>query len=73
MNRLPGEEAFEIIRQSHGRVIPTRGLFLEAFQANRFQVARDGRIEQTRTHGLRLGDLSQRLTDRVGAKGGPAC
>jgi len=45
-------------------VCSSRGVFLEALQAHRVEVARDGRDEPARRHGLLIADLLECVSDR---------
>ena len=55
------EVAAQIVRQRGGRSVSSRRLFLQAFQANRFQVAVERRVELPRRDRFLRGDLPDRL------------
>ena len=71
-DRLAGQPALEVVGQRLGRAITPLGLFCQALEADRFQVAVDPRIERTGTLRLLLYDLEQGVERRVGAERRPA-
>jgi hypothetical protein len=70
-DRLAQAEAVQIVGQIHGAAIATGWFLLEAFQADRFQVARQTRLESARRHRLLSAYLLQGLQDACGPEGRP--
>ena len=65
-NCFPGKEATEVLAERGSRVIALGGIFLQAFQANRFQVARDLGLELGWRDRLLGANLLERIQDRRG-------
>src|SRR6516165_637020 len=61
MNRMPVQEAPEVIRQFAHRSVTVPWLLLEAFQANGLQIARQPRAKPARTTRLDSDHLPQSL------------
>ena len=60
VDRLAVEQVLEVVGQCLGGLIPPRGVFLETFQADRFQVLRDRRVEAFGRSGVLVADLAKR-------------
>src|SRR5262249_54859365 len=70
--RRARQEAAQVGGEGVGGVVTPRRLFRQAFETDRFQVARHGRLKAPRRNGLGLTDLADRLQGVLGAEGWPA-
>ncbi len=71
-DRTALEKSIEIVGQRRGRRVAVRGVFAQAFQADRLDVARQSRLELPRRDGIGRTNLLERLKRRCGQKWRPA-
>ena len=69
LHRLARQEAAQVLRQFQGGGVAPGRLLVQALQADRFQVARHGRIQGPHRHGLLVQHLRQGLHFRRATEG----
>ncbi len=72
LDRLAGQEPAQVLRQGAGAAIALAGFFLQTFETDRLQVARDAGLELGGRHRLVGADLLERIDDGCAAEGRPA-
>jgi len=71
-DRLAAKETTELVRQFLRRRIAALGTFSQTFEADGFQIAGCGGIQQAGANRLDLEDLSKRVRERFSTNGGRA-
>ena len=66
LDRQVGQPAIQVFGQGLGRGVAVSRALLQAFEHDRFEVARDSRIERSWPGRLLLAHLPQRLQNRIG-------